>query len=304
MALLKSLVDGRLHRLMPTSIVGRGPRCDVRINDRRCSTQHAMIRWEGRHWLLQDLASRNGTWVEGDRIDPQHKVALTPGLKVAFGNPPDQWEVQHVEAAVACAVDPAGTPRFAEHGLLSLPDDDQPTVFVESDDNGTWFVHDRHGRRECDPEMELGVGGQTWRVVVPGAQGETTELQVSQSLSDATIKFIVSLDEERVISEIVSGGVRTRLDSRSHSYLLLLLGRQRLNDRANGLDADREGWVELSDLATRLGVSENEVNVQVFRARRQLRAAEIGGAARVIERTARRLRLGLHEVSESRSQAE
>ncbi|MFK7931717.1 MAG: FHA domain-containing protein [Myxococcota bacterium] len=286
-----------MHRLFATSVVGRGPLCDLRINDRRCSTQHAMIRWEGRHWLLHDLGSRNGTWVEGDRVEPQQRVALRPGWRVAFGNPPDLYEVVDLSPAVPGASGPNGARRFAEHGLLTLPDESSPSTFIEQDDEGGWWIHGPDGRTDCASDFNVMVGEERWRIVAPTTTSETTELKVKQRLIDARLTFAVSPDQEHVVIDALCGGVRTRLEPRSHSYLLLLLAKRRLADRAEGHEHAEEGWLTLPDLASMLKVSENEVNVQVFRARRQFRAAEIEGAARVVERTAGRLRIGVTQIS-------
>jgi len=255
-----------------------------------------MIRWEGGHWLLHDLGSRNGTWIEGDRVEPQQRIALRPGWRVAFGNPPDLYEVVDLSPAVPGACGPNGVRRFAEHGLLTLPDESSPSVCVEQEEDGGLWIHSPEGRTDCASDFNVMVGQDRWRIVAPTTTSETTEFTLRQRLIDARLTFAVSADQEHVVIDALCGGVRTRLEPRSHSYLLLLLAQQRLKDRAKGHAHEDEGWLTLPELASMLKVSENEVNVQVFRARRQFRAAEIEGAARVVERTAGRLRIGVTQI--------
>ena len=47
--------------------VGRGVGADVKINDEGLSRRHFVILREGEDYLIKDLNSRNGTWVDGDR---------------------------------------------------------------------------------------------------------------------------------------------------------------------------------------------------------------------------------------------
>jgi pSer/pThr/pTyr-binding forkhead associated (FHA) protein len=47
--------------------VGRGAAADVRIDDDGLSRRHFMVFCEGDDFLVKDLSSRNGTWLEGSR---------------------------------------------------------------------------------------------------------------------------------------------------------------------------------------------------------------------------------------------
>lgn len=49
--------------------VGRGEECDIRCNDKHVSLQHLEVLWEDGQWWLQDLKSKNGTFVNGQRIE-------------------------------------------------------------------------------------------------------------------------------------------------------------------------------------------------------------------------------------------
>ncbi|SRR5258706_8611849 len=47
--------------------VGRGDTADVKIDDDGLSRRHFTIVREGGEFVIRDLSSRNGTWIEGDR---------------------------------------------------------------------------------------------------------------------------------------------------------------------------------------------------------------------------------------------
>ena len=58
-------------------VIGRSMSSDVAINDRFLSRHHARLRRAGESWLIEDLGSRNGTFVNGVRADSA--TAVRPG---------------------------------------------------------------------------------------------------------------------------------------------------------------------------------------------------------------------------------
>jgi pSer/pThr/pTyr-binding forkhead associated (FHA) protein len=64
-------IDGSVRKQweigdMPMTI-GRGTPVDVRLEDEGLSRRHFTIVREGEEYVVRDLASRNGTWVHGQR---------------------------------------------------------------------------------------------------------------------------------------------------------------------------------------------------------------------------------------------
>jgi hypothetical protein len=59
--------------------IGRHPECDVVVPTPGASRQHAAVRFENGDWILEDLNSGNGTYVNGVRVR-SHR--LTPGDEV------------------------------------------------------------------------------------------------------------------------------------------------------------------------------------------------------------------------------
>ena len=52
-----------------TTIIGRGADCDVIIDDRQASRHHARVFTSQEGYLLEDLGSKNGTFLNGDNVD-------------------------------------------------------------------------------------------------------------------------------------------------------------------------------------------------------------------------------------------
>jgi predicted component of type VI protein secretion system len=74
-----------LLELGPRVTIGRGPGCDVALPwDREVSRLHAVLERLGDDWVLADeRLSRNGTWVNGERLDARRR--LRDGDVIAVG---------------------------------------------------------------------------------------------------------------------------------------------------------------------------------------------------------------------------
>jgi len=74
---------GRDFRLGQITNIGRDPmRNDIILDDDAVSAEHARIRLEGKQFVLYDLASTNGTFVNKKPIDKQ---VLLDGDEITIG---------------------------------------------------------------------------------------------------------------------------------------------------------------------------------------------------------------------------
>jgi DNA-binding winged helix-turn-helix (wHTH) protein len=74
----------RLLLVSGLNVVGRDAAAQVRLDDAVVSRRHAHIEVGGTGTLLQDLGSKNGTFLDGQRLASE-PVALRDGSKLAFG---------------------------------------------------------------------------------------------------------------------------------------------------------------------------------------------------------------------------
>lgn len=65
---------GQLFTLTPTSTIGNDPTCTVVLHDRFMSGKHAEIKAENGMWVLKDLGSTNGTYVNNRRVERHELV--------------------------------------------------------------------------------------------------------------------------------------------------------------------------------------------------------------------------------------
>lgn len=80
---------GELYTLSPTSTIGTDPECQVVLQDQYMSRHHAEIKAEGGVWVLRDLGSSNGTYVNDQRVDQRE---LVDNDVVKFGQSPAKFK--------------------------------------------------------------------------------------------------------------------------------------------------------------------------------------------------------------------
>lgn len=109
--------------------VGRDPGNDIILRDPKVSRHHAEIVFERGFFVLHDLASANGTYVNGKRV----RVApLTHGAKVRMGNSHGRFSEELPTEADAPADESLGEPAVMGASTGSLAS--SPTFTADSGD--------------------------------------------------------------------------------------------------------------------------------------------------------------------------
>jgi pSer/pThr/pTyr-binding forkhead associated (FHA) protein len=94
-----ALKGQRLVVKTPVANIGRADYNDLVIPDESVSTTHAKLQRREGVWVLVDLDSTNGTFVDGERV--KGETPLSPGVTVRFGDIPLVFEPTDDSAAVA-----------------------------------------------------------------------------------------------------------------------------------------------------------------------------------------------------------
>lgn len=85
--IIKGSQGDRSFDLKSTStLVGRTSDNDIQIKNNSVSRKHMKISKKGDKFLIEDLKSQNGTWVNGEKIKPGDQYEVDEGIPIFIGN--------------------------------------------------------------------------------------------------------------------------------------------------------------------------------------------------------------------------
>lgn len=272
--------DGQSVVLPSYTLIGRKPSCFLTLRSSNVSGEHAVIAWQGSHWTLRDLGSRNGTTLEGAPV--QAATPLRTGARVTFGDRDEAWVLVDDGPPEPMAIDVVSREvRAGSGGMLALPDEEHPTAVVYTSAQGGWVVEQDQQLRTLSGSMEPIMAGSAWMVFLPGAQELTPHAELDLSVTTATFQFFVSRNEEHVRIVVSTGTHKVVLEAREHYYPLLMLARARAEQHER--PTDERGWVSCEALVRRLKTEMNTLDVAIHRSRRRLETAGVLGSAGIVE---------------------
>lgn len=155
-------------------VFGRGNDTDLCMDHPLISRRHARLHFDGA-WILEDLQTRNGTWIQGGEID---QVSMVGHHEVRFGSPDDGPTVQlevvsEVEDHRGGHAAPAFAPVRPTDGQLVIIGRDAGCGIVLDDP----MVSARHAELEvCAGTLVIRDRGSTNQTVVNGEAVSSAEL--------------------------------------------------------------------------------------------------------------------------------
>ena len=78
-----SQLDRRIDLPSPVCVLGRAPTTSVRLEDESVSKEHARLTYAEGRFLIEDLGSSNGTFVNGRRV--LGRAEIRPGDLIRLG---------------------------------------------------------------------------------------------------------------------------------------------------------------------------------------------------------------------------
>ncbi len=291
--------DGNYQSLGFRTLVGRAAYCGVVLNDPRVSAEHASVYFDKGTWFLRDLASTNGTFLDGVKVDLGRKHALVPGALLGFGAPNPAFRFLNDDAPRMRLRNYAtGTKLEPTLGLVVLPNEDQPLVTVFQGLDG-WYEEREGVIRLLSDFDELIVEGAHWVVEVPPPGAEMAQTGLARvggwaTFDDLFLRFDVSRDRESIVLQIIAGTDSRGITNRAYHELLLVLAEARLEAIAAAIPEPDQGWLHTDELCRRIGGDISKVNVDVFRARQQLDQLGVVESHRIVQRRpiTRQVRIG------------
>jgi hypothetical protein len=301
MAALRNLSTGAQSVVRRSSLIGRSSNAQVRLSASGASAEHASIRWLGAEWILRDLGSLNGTRVNNRPLGRER--SLVRGDIIVFGDPSERWCWVDGSPPLLRAIADDGTVQEAGGTLLVLSDDRGPQASIYQLE-GRWEL-DMGGQTRVVVDGEtVQVGTRRYQLDIPDrleALDRTRGLLPERRIADATLQLRVSQDEEQVDVRLqLRDGKVHELPSRACHYTLLFLARVRQQEERAGAAPDEAGWIYSDELARRLAVTPEKLNVDVHRIRQIVARLDMADdVENVIERrrTSGQLRLGIRDVT-------
>lgn len=302
MGILQDQDTGDTWCLGARNLVGRASAAVVRRTHPRISAEHASLFYLDGKWWLRDLASRNGTWVDGKRVASGQNTALVDGAVLSFGQDTERLRLIDAAGPRPSAVHRESSQRVTgSPGRLLLSSQGELVLLVRETEPG-WLAETAEGAREVRNGEVVAVGGDSWRLELPlvSIPGDSaTGTAIAERIEPPELHFRVSRDEEHVELDLTVDGTTHELGARAHHYVLLLLARARIVDetRSDLGDGDK-GWVFGGDLPDRLAITTENLNHQFWRLRRQLAQLGLDGRVELIERrlATRELRLAASRI--------
>jgi serine/threonine protein kinase len=134
--------------------IGRDPTCEIRIEDRKASRQHARLEFDGTYYRIIDLNSTNGTYLGNERMSSGGSQIWTPDKVLRIG---DTW-LRMLPAGVPAGVFIPGNPP-----MTAVPE----TVHMEEPAQVSPIQHTVYAqpaqveRRSPPPPSSQQSGGKT-----------------------------------------------------------------------------------------------------------------------------------------------
>jgi hypothetical protein len=279
--------------------VGRAPNCHVVLTEAHVSNEHATLKYVGDGaWVIRDLGSKNGTFVNGRRI-VQGDVKLAEDDVVSFGADASAWRFAAGDPCEMIAVNLADglwTGAAAGELLLAIPSPEVATATLLR--RGTEWLLEAPGADSfplADGHL-FAVLDSRYRVWFSISAEPTQDAVLHRHrLFEAALHLAVSRDEEHVEAEFDLGEVHLPLPARVYLYLLVILGRYRREDAAAGMAVTESGWRYADDVAHSLGFDQQTLNVYIHRTRQDIAKLGFTDPAAIIERRTltKQLRLGI-----------
>jgi hypothetical protein len=175
MGRLKDIASARTQVLEAVHIVGRAQTSALCINERYVSAQHAILRFSAERWALRDLGSRNGSFLNGERLKPGEELTLRVGHRIAFGKLEHVWELIDEEAPVVMAVPlDGGEPLLVEDEFLVLPSSADCRFTIYRDRNGFWMLAQPKGLSLISNLQTFEIDGRPFRFSCPESASKSS----------------------------------------------------------------------------------------------------------------------------------
>lgn len=268
--------------------VGRAPANELVLADDSVSWHHAQVWVEGPRAWVQDLASRNGTFVNDDRVHGPTPVSagdrIRMGerveLRVRGGDGRAEFRLLQLEDLDASIRFPLRSDRFhigsGTDAHLRLPDGPPRAATIGISPDGDVWLGTGDGQTALSLGQSFEVGGRRMRVVqTTMAHAPTVEYGTHKYPYEVAVDFDGPSGPQALLRD-PDRGVE-KLFTRNRGLLLGLLAEQLRADRHVQSTQEDEGWCNDNDVAVKIwgrgGADANKLHVLIHRLRKAVEEA-------------------------------
>lgn len=268
------LVTSSAHTrcLPPDFVVGRSGAVGLVVERDGVSRNHAQISWVEREWVIRDLNSTNGTFINGVRAAASKDIPLRADAVVGLGRREEDLRL----------VDASPPRAFASDGDLQVEEDEGGVIVlpegrVRESASGVWELVT--GRLSSQVGDRIG----RWTLHKPTVARPT--LRNERVFDQCILRFELHDKIDSVGLTLVFPTEVVVLGPAEVFFPLLMLARQR--------GGPRDGWVRVERLANLSLMARATLDVYLSRARTYVRLASVLGGERLYEVRAGERRLGV-----------
>jgi hypothetical protein len=295
--------SGRVCVLEAHHLIGRSNRCALQLGEPSVSGEHASLRWTGASWVVKDLGSRYGTFLNGEPLTPGVPSEVPKAAHLAFGRERLTWTMIDDTAPEVMVVPAAGgRALFQRDGMIAIPSVERPIAVVYQDKDSRWVLDQNGSIDTIQEKVPFSADGTLWRLCNTSLLQPTSvagDGRESMALDEVRLRFRVSRNEEHV--QLIAHWRERPIDfgARAYHYSLLTLARMRLREQDAGTATASAGWMDQDELLELLHVGPEKLALDIFRARRQFSAAGFVPATGIVERrpATKELRIGVGDIS-------
>jgi predicted component of type VI protein secretion system len=196
----------------PVIRVGRVPEMDIVIDNVSVSRRQAEIQQQGEGWVVRDIGSSNGTFVNGERLTGDRP--LRPGDEIAIGKYSLFFERVPSGAAPAAAAPGRLTPAAQGDATMYLKPDEveqlQRSVAQKRQAHLVWEAGDRRGTHYLPREAASVLIGTSERCDLRVPRGPKQHVLVARASQGFEVRNLSFWRRMRVRGQVTK---RARLAS-------------------------------------------------------------------------------------------
>jgi len=113
-------------------VIGRADTCNVVVSDPAVSGVHCRVSQLGNQFLIEDLNSTNGTYVNGSRLTPRNPTPVAYGARVTLGERVEMpWPLRKQGTGGRTPTQPSDSPRAPEVKVITIGRDPASDVPID-----------------------------------------------------------------------------------------------------------------------------------------------------------------------------